>query len=173
MMKLLSAKDVLNMFDMTYLKNASTFGALSEEAIRWLINEGKLQELSLSEDVFCHDERGDSFYIILQGRLSYYKWYNDKYAFIRHYEFGQQIGFMSMIALHPRVGKAVADEKCIFLEINTSLFYQLHENMTLDFGVLMMNLAREMARTLCDVDNKIVEISMSNEVGKSKNFEYR
>jgi signal-transduction protein with cAMP-binding, CBS, and nucleotidyltransferase domain len=79
------------------------------------------------------------------------------YTFIRHYEFGQQIGFMSLIALHPRVGKAVADKDSIILKINSDVFYQLHLTMPQDFGLLMMNLAREMSRTLCAVENIIVD----------------
>ncbi|HHJ35735.1 MAG TPA: cyclic nucleotide-binding domain-containing protein [Gammaproteobacteria bacterium] len=156
-MKTLLGQDVLERFAMKYLKNASTFGALSDEAICWLINKGKVSELEAEQKVFEHDERGDSFFVVLEGRFSYYKWRNDKYTFIRHYEFGQQIGFMSMIALHPRVGQAVADRDSIVVEVNNDLFYQLHQNNPQDFGLLMMNLAREMARTLSAVDSIVAD----------------
>ena len=100
---------------------------------------------------------GDAFYVILKGAFAYYKSHDDKYAYIRDYTLGEQIGFMSMIALHNRVGSAVACEDSLVLEVNNTLFSRMHETTPLDFGLLMMNLAREMARTLRAVDNIVVD----------------
>ena len=65
----------------------------------------------------------------------------------------------TVIALHDRVGQAVAQENTITLEIDSQLFYGFHTSYPMEFGILMMNLAREMARTLRAVDNLVVERS--------------
>lgn len=71
------------------------------------------------------------------------------------------MGFVSTIALHDRVGKGVAKGDTRVLEIDCALFYRLHEEQPTDFGLLMMNLARELARTVRRVDNIIVEMKKS------------
>ncbi len=149
-MKELSPKTIIDQFNMRYLNDVSTFGALTDEAIHWLLASGKLIEFAPDEALFTQSGRGDSFFVIIDGQVSYYKWLDTRYIFIRHYYSGQQIGFMSMVALHSRVGKAVADQTTWALEISSEVFQKLHESHPSDFGILMMNLAREMARTLCD-----------------------
>lgn len=156
-MQILQGPDVLERFSIEYLRGASTFGALSDDTIRWLFDQGRTYALDKSDVLFEPDERGDAFFVILQGSLSYFKCHDGKYAHIRNYQVGEQIGFMSMIALHNRVGSAIAHEDSIVIEVNTELFHQLHEHAPQDFGLLMMNLAREMARTLRSVDNLVVD----------------
>lgn len=64
---------------------------------------------------------------------------------------------MSLIALHDRVGRAEAHQNTITLKINSQLFQKFHNYEPLEFGILMMNLAREMARTLRSVDKLVAE----------------
>ena len=156
-MHVLTGPEVLSHFSIDYFKGASTFGALSADTLNWLFQEGKLYALDAKEVLFEPNERGDAFFVILKGAIAYYKCHDGQYAHIRDYQAGEQIGFMSMIALHDRVGSAIAVQDSIVLEINTHLFHNLHEKAPLDFGVLMMNLAREMARTLRSVDNIVVK----------------
>lgn len=156
-MHVLQGPEVLTRFSINYFKSASTFGAISDDTLNWLFNEGQIYALNAKEVLFEPNERGDAFFVILQGSIAYYKCHDGQYAHIRNYKVGEQIGFMSMIALHDRVGSAIALEDSIVLEVNTHLFHLLHEKAPLDFGVLMMNLAREMARTLRSVDNIVVQ----------------
>lgn len=81
MMKIIKSRDLFNKYDMTYLKSASTFGALSSEAIQWLVKNGAVKTIETGDCVFEHSERGDSFFVILEGRLSYHKWHNDIYVY--------------------------------------------------------------------------------------------
>ncbi|MGB0733308.1 MAG: cyclic nucleotide-binding domain-containing protein, partial [Pontibacterium sp.] len=90
------------------------------------------------------------------GAFEYFKEHRGQSAYIRDYGLGEQVGFMSMIALHNRVGSAVAKSDCQVLEVCDALFHRLHEEAPVDFGILMINLSREMARTLRSVDNLLV-----------------
>jgi len=156
-MHVVQGSDALGQHSLSYFQSASTFGALSEETLLWLFQEGTVYALEKGEVLFEPDERGDAFFVILEGEIAYYKCHEGKYAHIRDYKRGEQIGFMSMIALHNRVGSGIALSDGMVLEVNTELFHRLHEKAPLDFGLLMMNLAREMARTLRTVDNIIVK----------------
>jgi len=156
-MKLLSADQLLEQQELSSFTNASVFGALAEESILWLLQNGKIHSLEKGEYIFTHGQPGDSFHVVLNGRISYFKFHDDRYAYIKDYNTGEQIGFMSMIALHDRVGRAEAQQDTVTLEIDSNLFHVFHTNRPLEFGILMMNLAREMARSLRSADNLIVK----------------
>ena len=158
-MRAISSKQLLETRKLSSFTNDSVFGALPESAILWLVNKGKIRALEKGEYLFAQGQPGNSFHVILQGQVSYYKYHEGKYAYIREYRVGEQIGFMSLIALHDRVGRAECHENTVTLEINSTLFQAFHNEYPTEFGILMINLAREMARTLRSVDNLIVEKS--------------
>ena len=147
---------------MPYFQEASVFGAVSPTAIEFLLDRGRALHLAKGEVVYEPGDKGDKFYVILQGSLSFYQFYQNEFAYIRDHLFGEEMGFVAMIALHDRIGKAVAAEDCYLLEISCGLFHELHERFPTDFGLFLLNLSREMARTIRDVSNLVVE----NEVAK-------
>ena len=69
-----------------------------------------------------------------------------------------------MIALHDRVGRAVAAEECCIVEISSPLFHELHDKFPSDFGLLVLNLAREMARNIREVSNILAEQKIFSEL---------
>jgi signal-transduction protein with cAMP-binding, CBS, and nucleotidyltransferase domain len=158
-MKLLSAEQLLKKHELSSFTHASVFGALSESSILWLLQNGKIHSLEKGDHIFTQGQPGNSFHVILSGQISYYKFHDDHYAFIKDFKTGEQIGFMSMIALHDRVGRAEVRQDTVTLEIDSELFHVFHNDRPLEFGILMMNLARDMARTLRSVDNLVVEKS--------------
>ena len=158
-MKLMSSEQLLKNHQLSSFTDASVFGALPEASILWLLQNGKIHSLEKGEYLFAQGQPGNSFHVILDGQIGYYKFHDGHYAYIREYKTGEQIGFMSLIALHDRVGRAEALQNTITLEIDSELFHAFHNNGPLEFGILMMNLAREMARSLRSVDNLIVKKS--------------
>jgi len=157
-MQSVSASQLLESHSLEQLKQASTFGALSADTIRWLLNEGSITRLDRGESLFEPGQRGDSFFVILHGAFSYYRSGNDQYAYIRDYRTGQQIGFANTLALHERVGMAISTQEALVLEIDYRLFNRLRQEMPSEFGLMMMNLARELARTIRTIDDAIVDI---------------
>ena len=158
-MHTLSTDQLLETHALASFTNASVFGALPESAILWLLEKGEIRAFDEGEYLFTHGQPGNSFHVILQGKVSYYKYHEGKYAYIRDYCLGEQIGFMSLIGLHDRVGRAQCPPQTVTLEIDSTLFQAFHNEHPMEFGILMINLAREMARTLRSVDNLIVEKS--------------
>lgn len=156
-MKTISAEQLLKDRELASLTDASTLGAMSEASILWLLRHGKIHTASKGENIFTQGQPGNSFHVILGGQVSYYKYHNGRYSYIRDYKPGEEIGFVSMIALHERVGRAEASQDTITLEIDSTLFHEFHNREPLEFGILMMNLAREMARTITTFGNLIAE----------------
>jgi hypothetical protein len=58
------------------------------------------------------------------------------------------MGFDLMIGLIPHDGTDVAVEDCLVLDVGSDQFYQLHVDFPTEFGLLMINLARELSREI-------------------------
>ena len=141
--------------------SGSVFGALSDEATRFLLEEGELYEVRGGEKVFEYGDPGGQFYVVCKGSLDFFKEYDGEMCHIRVVNFGEETGFVPMIALHKQSGNAVAREDSIVLEISSRLFFELHQKYSLDFGLLTLNLAREMARVIDKMGEAIVKESTS------------
>jgi CRP-like cAMP-binding protein len=157
-MQLLSGTEFLNSQPLEPLKELPSFGALSIDTIRWLLEQGRISQFDRGESLFEPGQRGDSFFVVLHGQIAYYRPGQDQYAYIRDYKKGQQIGFSNTLALHDRVGMAIATSDTVTLEIDQGLFNRLRLEFPSEFGLLMLNLARELARTIRVVDDVIVDI---------------
>ncbi|WP_020680256.1 cyclic nucleotide-binding domain-containing protein [Marinobacterium rhizophilum] len=140
-----------------YFRTISTFGALSDTTVVHLIRCGEVQALEPGEILFEAGDPSEGFYIILKGQLAFHKYHQGHYGFIRNYHFGENIGFVGMIALHRRIGRARAVGEVIVVKISTRLFNDLYETNTQEFALLLMNLSRDMARGIRAVDNLLVE----------------
>ena len=156
-MKTVTGTHVIQRFGMDHLRSVAVFGALSPEGIEFLLHSGRVLQLDKGDVIYEPGDKGDRFYVVLQGALSFYKYHLGEFAYIRDHGFGEEMGFVAMIALHDRVGKAVAAEEGCVLEVSCGLFHELHEKRPADFGLLLLNLSREMARTITEVNNLIVE----------------
>lgn len=143
-------KLLLDELGIDHLRNASTLGALSDQAITYLMKKGRVYALRKGETLFEDGGPGDTFFVILKGSFAYYLPVNNHSEYIRDFHFGMEIGFVSMIALIPRPGTAIATSDSYVLEVTTDLFYALHCEKPLDFGVLLMNLCRELARRILE-----------------------
>ncbi|ADZ90804.1 cyclic nucleotide-binding domain-containing protein [Marinomonas mediterranea] len=148
----------LNIHDCPYdlsierLKTASIFGALGPDAIEFLLTNGNLEEFEEGETVFEKDEVADGFYIILDGEIELFK---DKEAYEKAMKFGEgsigfgeELGYCTMIALLPRAANARTSKKTLVLKVDSYVFGQFHDYYAFDFGILILNLSRDMARKL-------------------------
>ena len=139
------------------LSSGSVFGAISVEATRFLLENGNIYQLAEGETVFQCGERGTSFFVVCEGELAYFKRYKGHETMTRRITFGEEVGFVARIGLHDHLGHADALQDSVVLEINAALFSDLHQHFPLDFGLMLMNLARELARTVRKLSDTIVE----------------
>jgi signal-transduction protein with cAMP-binding, CBS, and nucleotidyltransferase domain len=133
------------------------FGALSEAATCFLLEYGKLYSVQREKSVFEYGDAGDRFYVVCSGPLDFYKLHDNEWRHIRVVNAGEETGFIPMIALHEQSGKAVAREDSIVLEIGSSVYAALQQEYSQDFGVLTLNLAREMARVIDKMVESLIE----------------
>lgn len=155
-MKSISGIQFLSRITTDTLRSASIFGAISEPAIKFIIHHANRFEVDTGEHLFHVGDSGDSFFIVACGSVDFYKHHNGQKRLTRNVPFGSEIGFVSMIALHNRTGEAIAHEPSLLLEVTSDVFSQLHEEYPFDFGIITLNLSRDMARTLRKFGNDLV-----------------
>lgn len=158
-MKPISKEQFLSSVSTDQLRSASIFGAISQQAIDFLVSEANLFTAQKGDYLFHYGDRGDSFFIIAKGSVDFYKHHEGHSRLTRTAEFGNELGFVSMIALHDRAGEAVAREDSLIIEITSDLFSKLHAQYSFDFGIISLNLSRDMARTLRKLGNDLVVLA--------------
>ena len=139
------------------LSAGSIFGALSGNAIQFLLQKGRIYEVRAGDTVYEYGDRGDRFYIVCRGVIEFFKYHNDEFHLIRTAGFGQEVGFVAMIDLHEEGGSAIAKEDSLVLQISSELFSDLQKAHPLDFGLMTLNLARDMARVISKLGELLID----------------
>ena len=93
----------------------------------------------------------------MRGELAYYKHCGDHDVLTRHFRHGEQVGFDEMIGLVNRDGTDVATQESLLLTISNDQFYEMHVKFPAEFGIFMLNLARELSREIEMLEDVIGE----------------
>lgn len=143
-----SSQTALERFSLDYLRELAFFGALPDEVITHLMQMGEVLELNSGHILYEAGSKPEAFHIILSGKIAMYRSYLGKSVLTRTYDAGEQVGFAAIIALHDHKGAAVAEGETWILRITSQQFFTLYKTGGEEFAVLMINLARGMARTI-------------------------
>jgi CRP-like cAMP-binding protein len=154
-MEILDAGKVIESFGLAYFRDLSTLGALSDEVIVDLLNRGTIKRFKKGEYIDRYGEVADDFQVVLQGKVAFYKHCEGHDVLTRYFKKGEQISFDLMIGLIPHDGVDVAAEDSQILDITSAQFFDLHVNYPADFGLLMINLARELSREIAMLEDVI------------------
>ncbi len=161
-----SVEQIFQRFELSYFRGLATFGALSDQAIELLVSGGEIWQLAAGERVERFGEAAEDFQVVLQGKTAFYKRGDNCEVLTRYFCAGDQLGFDLMIGMIPHNGTDVAVEESLILNISKTLFYRMHEELPADFGLLMINLARELSREIEILEDVIVSGAPSEvEVG--------
>lgn len=159
-MRLCSSEEKNREFTVDSLRELSMFGALSNEAVGYLLNNGQVYEMEVGDRLFSYGDRSDEFYIIISGEVVFYqrKDCGGHGVPVRKYLSGEQLGFVGMIGLHTRRGDGIMDQSGFVLKISSALFQGFCESFSEEFKVLMINVAREMSREISSLDQMYSDV---------------
>ncbi len=167
-MKTIAGDTLWQAWGADYFRGLSTFGALSDSTIISLLNAGQVLDLAQGDLLYRPGDKAGGFYVILKGSLALYMHHQDRDALTRVYHTGEQLGFVDMIGLHDHWSTSVATAPTTLVDISSDQFYDLHLNAPDDFGLLMINLSREMARTVITLAEVIVDQSALIATGRQE-----
>jgi len=156
-METLTAAEVIESLGLPYFRELSTFGALSDEVITDILSHGTIRRYDKGEYITRYGDMASDFQVVLQGIVAFYKHCDERDVLTRHFQKGEQMGFDLMIGLITHDGTDVAAEDSLILDISSAQFFDLHINYPADFGLLMINLARELSREIAMLEDVIVK----------------
>lgn len=156
-MEILEASELIEKLGLPYFRELSTFGALSDEVIVDLLTHGTITHFEKGEYLARYSGAATKFHVVLQGKVAYYRHCAGQDVLTRYFRPGEQMGFDLMIGLMPYNGTDVSVEDSQILAISKAQFYDLHVNYPADFGLLMINLARELSREIAMLEDVIGE----------------
>ena len=154
-MRTVEPAEVIESLGIAYLRELSTFGALPDAVIVDLVSRGRVERLDKGQYIARFEETAEDFQVVLRGRMAYYKRVEGHDVLTRYFTEGEQMGFDEMIGLIVRNGTDVAADDSLLLNISSSQFYNLHIDYPEAFGILMINLARELAREISILEEVI------------------
>jgi CRP-like cAMP-binding protein len=154
-MKILAADETIDKLGWDCLNELSTFGALSNDVITELLHKGVIRHYRKGEYLTRLDQVAEEFQVVLSGCLAYYRRFEGCDVLTRQFGQGEQVGFDLMIGLLNHNGTDVAQQESLVLDISREKFFKLHVDFPADFGLLMINLARELAREIEILENVI------------------
>jgi CRP-like cAMP-binding protein len=76
---------------------------------------------------------------------------------------GACFGEIALIGICPRTATVRAIEECSALRLSNRVLLQLYERDLEQFAMVQMNLGREVARRLSDLDDLLVEIAAADD----------
>lgn len=158
-MQRLSTTEINSAFPLAHCRELSMFGALSQDSVQFLLEQGQVLRYEQGERLFSCAEQSDRFYIVLAGTLGYYRYEAEQRIHIRDFKMGEQLGFVGMIGLHERRGDAQAQEISYVLEISCELFHKVCEAFAGDFVIFLINMTRDMSREITDLDALCTRLS--------------
>ncbi|MFG0396598.1 cyclic nucleotide-binding domain-containing protein [Pseudomonas sp. zbq_4] len=158
-MQQIDAQDLWRKLGPAYFRELSTFGAIQDAVLLNMLLSCRVLQLNSGEVLYSLGDRTGFFYIVLQGSINnFIPGQDGTMVLSRHHEPGDDLGFVHMISLSDRTATAIAEEDAVILEISIEQFFMLHEQEPDAFGLILLNLARGMARTILRMADKLVEL---------------
>jgi len=138
-----------------YLQNMAIFGAVSGDAVQYLIDRAPNRHFQANQPLFLEGDLASSMYVLLSGRVNVFRDWEGKRYLLREMAAGECVGEMSLLACSRRSASVVTKQELQALEISSSLLADLYSSFPEQYTILIMNLAREVCRRLEIADHRL------------------
>jgi CRP/FNR family cyclic AMP-dependent transcriptional regulator len=138
------------------LSQLRIFGGVTDAQRMTIFRRLELWPLKQGECVFCKEDEPSAIYVVKSGKIDIQIAENDVLIHKHALCVGESFGEASFMSMHRHTATAVAavESEVIVLSRN-ALIHLKHEDIEL-FALLMMNLARELARRLYLTDQMLL-----------------
>jgi CRP/FNR family cyclic AMP-dependent transcriptional regulator len=139
-----------------FIRRLSVLAGLDEDALRFL------QELATEESypaggvIVREGERGDRVYFVRSGRVRVVK---EPAVQLAEFGPGDFFGEMSLVESVVRSATVIATEPTTVSALRGMDFYKLYRQRPDQYGIVMLNIARDLARRLRSLDEHFCHVS--------------
>ncbi|MEW6271695.1 MAG: cyclic nucleotide-binding domain-containing protein [Thermodesulfobacteriota bacterium] len=140
------------------LGNVSIFGGLSGDALRFLDERLEPVTVAAGGCFFAEGDLGDSVFVLDSGRAEVSKSRNAKTMVLVLLEPGSCFGEVALIGICPRTASVRALDDCRALKLSNRVLLELYRRHPEQFTLVQMNLGREVARRLSDLNDALLDL---------------
>lgn len=141
--KLLPFKEVL-----PFLKNVTIFAGLTDDNIRQIYNESSLLEGKVGDVLLQEGTPATEILIILRGRVTVVLNLQKNPLELREFGPGDCVGEASVIGIQNHSASVVVMQDATLVVLSRKILMELFEKDKGVFSLLILNIARELARRL-------------------------
>lgn len=138
------------------LQGTAAFAGISDEALTFLLDRARTIHVPEGHVFFREGEHGDTFFLITEGRVEIYKQRGDVRREVGVLGEGDCFGEMALLAVATRSANVVATAPCVCLELSNRALFELYSTDVGQFALIVMNLGREVARRLRDLNERLL-----------------
>ncbi|MFZ5496774.1 MAG: Crp/Fnr family transcriptional regulator [Verrucomicrobiota bacterium] len=139
-----------------FLRRLPVLAGVDEEALRFL-SRLAVEERHAAGDVIVREgERGDRVYFVRSGRVRVLK---ERTVQLAEFGPGDFFGEMSLVESVVRSANVVATEPTCVSTLRGVDFYKLYRHRPDQYGIVMLNIARDLARRLRSLDENFCHVA--------------
>jgi|SRR5258706_2978767 CRP/FNR family cyclic AMP-dependent transcriptional regulator len=140
------------------LRDIGVFGGLTDEALQDLASSLKILKRGSDEVIFRDGDQAREFYVILRGEVEVFKALKGgAEARLATLTPGHWFGEMSVLDAHPRSASVRALSPCRLLVVTARDLDALYRRDLKSYTLVVLNVARELARRLRLVDELVAD----------------
>ena len=122
-------------------------------ALELLAEEGVVKTFVIGEDIVCEGSEGHSLFIVVEGDVDVIKHNGLGHAVtLARLHAGTFFGEMCVVDPVPRTASVRAVTAVTAIEIKAATLHHLFQRMPDQYAIMLLNLARDMARRLRSLD---------------------
>jgi len=144
------------------LQNTPVFGALSADALEFLLARTRLVAVPLGAYFFREGEPARSMFVLEAGRAAVVKGWQGAELLMREFDAGDCFGEMALMDLFPRSASIRALADCSAIELTADDLLRLYEHDLEQFTLVQMNIGREVCRRLRATDELLFRARMGD-----------
>ena len=135
------------------LNKISIFAGLSESQLYTLFQLLHKVTFRANESIFEQGDQPDHIYIVKKGKVKLVVWEDETPLELIVFEEGHCFGEASVIGIQPHKGSAIAVTDIELIVLSKKALMSIYESDKELFGILILNIAREVCRRLHSTDD--------------------
>lgn len=150
-----------------FLDENPLLAGLSDTAILLLATKSKSSIVPAESLIFKEGDFGNEMYFIFKGSAKVICQYpSPKQIQLATLSTGSFFGEMCMLETLPRSASIITIEPCLLISISSLTLLKLYETSPQQYGLLILNIARDLSRRIRSLNARIIEKEISlNETG--------
>ena len=137
------------------LQEMPIFGGVTEATLMSILDQAKIVEVKKGSYYFREGDLDNSIYVIEQGHVAVYRYWNEKRYKLRELGEGDCFGEMALMDFKPRSAEVVALSDSSAIQVTAAQLAELFSTDSEQYTLIYMNLGREVCRRLREADSRL------------------